>query len=85
MHKFLEIARGKEVTHKHQMEQLQHELQQAQTEIQQHKLHILELEELLGNKTILCIECKQRQRDCVILPCTHFLYCTECISKTKDF
>jgi len=40
-----------------------------------------ELEETKG--ALLCQICFERRPDCIILPCSHLLYCRECVTKHK--
>ena len=40
-----------------------------------------ELEEARGG--LLCLICFERRRDCIILPCSHLLYCRQCVSEHK--
>ena len=40
-----------------------------------------ELEESRG--ALLCQICLERRRDCIILPCSHFLYCRTCVAEHK--
>ena len=40
-----------------------------------------ELEEAKG--ALLCQICFERRSDCIILPCSHLLYCRECVTKHK--
>lgn len=41
-----------------------------------------ELEQSRGSE--LCQICFERQRNCVIMPCIHFLYCGRCITEHKS-
>ena len=41
-----------------------------------------ELEQFKGSE--LCQICFERQRDCVIMPCTHLLYCGKCVNEHKS-
>ena len=40
-----------------------------------------ELEETKG--AVLCQICFERRPDCIIFPCSHLLYCRECVTKHK--
>ena len=41
-----------------------------------------ELEESMGAQ--LCQICFERPRDCIIMPCTHLLYCRTCVTQHKN-
>ena len=41
--------------------------------------------ELDGEKaTKLCQICFDRQRDCILMPCLHFVYCRLCVNRHRD-
>ena len=41
-----------------------------------------EMEETRGGR--LCEICFERPRDCIIMPCTHLLYCRTCVTEHKN-
>ena len=58
---------------------LTEELQSAMTREQRLQK---ELEEEKESK--LCQICFDRERDCVLIPCLHFVYCRLCVNKYRD-
>lgn len=46
-------------------------------------IHKLEKELEQSREAQLCQICFERSRDCIIMPCTHLLYCRTCVTKHK--
>ncbi|KAL9969405.1 hypothetical protein ACROYT_G021622 [Oculina patagonica] len=47
------------------------------------RIHKLEKELEHSKGAQLCQICFERPRDCIIMPCTHFLYCRNCVTEHK--
>lgn len=47
------------------------------------KVHNLEKELEESRSAVLCQICFVRRRDCIILPCSHMLYCRTCLAEHK--
>ena len=66
-------------------EEFEKKLKEAETSDSKSSERIRELEKELEESRAaqLCQICFERPRDCIIMPCTHLLYCRTCVTAHK--
>ena len=65
--------------YREQIEEYRGKLEEVQSENRQLEMKV----EQAVKVSSLCQICFDRKRDCIIMPCTHLLYCRQCLAEHK--